>query len=132
MDPYKGEVICMKKKSILLSVSILLVLFLLIWAKPLLTQEKNTISVLSGVLKLAGSDQEFVKYDEDTGLLYYISETEANENLLTSLPVLTGYELSDQMGSGYLFTQKENPENQVIVSGTQFSRCYRLWKIPRR
>lgn len=121
----------MKNRSILLSVSLLLVLFLLILARPLLTQEKNTVSVLSGILKLALSSDEFVQYDEDPDLLYYISETEANENLLTSLPVLEGYTLSDQMGSGYLFTQEENPENQVIVSGTQFSRFYRLWKIPR-
>lgn len=121
----------MKKRSILLSVSLLLMLFLLIWARPLLTQEKNTFSVLSGVLKLTLSSDEFVQYDEDPDLLYYISETEANENLLTSLPVLTGYELIDQMGSGYLFTQKENPEEKVMVSGTQFSRYYRLWKIPK-
>lgn len=122
----------MKKRSILLSVSFLLVLFLLIWARPLLTQEKNTVYVLSGILKLALSSDEFVQYDEDPDLLYYISETEANENLLTSLPVLTGYELIDQMGSGYLFTQQESPEEKVLVSGTQFSRYYRLWKIPKR
>ena len=121
----------MKKKPILLSVSLLLVLFLLIWVRPLLTQEKNTVSVLSGVLKLSLSSDEFVQYDEDPDLLYYISETEVEENLLTSLPVLNGYTLSDQMGSGYLFTQKENPEEKVMVSGTQFSRYYRLWKIPK-
>lgn len=106
-------------------------LFLLIWARPLLTQEKNTVSVLSGILKLALSGQEFVQYDEDPDLLYYISETEAEEDLLTSLPVLNGYTLSDQMGSGYLFTQEESPEEKVLVSGTQFSRYYRLWKIPK-
>ena len=131
MDPYKGEVICMKKKSILLSVSILLVIFLLILSKPLFTQEENTVSVLSGILKLTLSSDEFVQYDEDPDLLYYISETEADENLLTPLPVLKGYTLSEQMGSGYLFTQQESPEEKVLVSGTQFSRYYRLWKIPK-
>ena len=122
----------MKKRSILLSVSLLLVLFLLILARPLLTQEKNTVSVLSGVLKLTLSSDEFVQYDEDPDLLYYISETEAEEDLLASLPVLNGYTFSDQMGSGYLFTQQESPEEKVLVSGTQFSRYYRLWKIPKR
>lgn len=122
----------MKKRSILLSVSLLLMLFLLIWARPLLTQEKNTVSVLSGVLKLTLSSDEFVQYDEDPDLLYYISETEAEEDLLASLPVLNGYTFSDQMGSGYLFTQQESPEEKVLVSGTQFSRYYRLWKIPKR
>ena len=121
----------MKKRSILVSVSLLLVLFLLIWARPILTQEKNTVSVLSGILKLTLSGQEFIQYDEDPDLLYYISETEAEENLLTSLPVLNDYTLSDQMGSGYLFTQEESPEEKVLVSGTQFSRYYRLWKIPK-
>lgn len=121
----------MKKKPILLSVSLLLMFFLLIWARPLLTQEKNTVSVLSGVLKLSLSSDEFVQYDEDPDLLYYISETEAEEDLLTSLPVLKGYTLSEQMGSGYLFTQEKNLEETVLVSGTQFSRYYRLWKIPK-
>ena len=126
------EVMCMKKRTLLFSLLLLMVLFLLIGAKPLLTQEDNTVSVLSGALRLTFSDEDFLQYDEDAQQLYYISEAGADEALLSSLPILKGYAFTEQMGSGHIFSEERNPEERIIVSGTQFSRFYRLWKIPRR
>ncbi|MFH5836219.1 hypothetical protein ACHAL6_09100 [Proteiniclasticum sp. C24MP] len=122
----------MKKRTLLFSLLLLMAVFLLIGAKPLLTQEDHTVSVLSGALRLAFSDEDFLQYDEDAQQLYYISETGADEALLSSLPVLKGYAFTEQMGSGYIFTEENNQEHKVVVSATQFSRFFRIWKIPRR
>jgi len=120
----------MRKRYILFSFSLALLFFFLVWATPVLMQEDNTLSVLSGIVRLSLSDTEVVKYDDDGNTLYYISKSSLDEKLLESVLPDDGFVLTDQMGSGYIFSDGQDPSRQVVVTGTQFTRFYRLWKVP--
>lgn len=121
----------MKKKYVVLSFFLVLILILFVWAIPVLTQEDNTVSVLSGIVRLSISDSEIIQYDDDDRALYFVSKSSLDEKLIESVLPEDGFVLTDQMGSGYLFVDDEDPSNQLLVSGTQFTRFFRLWKIPK-
>ena len=120
----------MREKYILLSFSLALILLFFVWATPVLIQEDNTVSVLSGIARLTLSDAEIVQYDDDDKTLYYISKSSLDTKLIESVLPYEGFVLTDQMGSGYIFSDEQDPSRQVVIIGTQFSRFYRLWKIP--
>lgn len=121
----------MRKKYIVLSLMLILILFLSAWATPILRQEDNTFSVLSGIVRLSLTEAELVKYDEDDSVLYFISKSSLDEKQLESVFPHEGFDLTDQMGSGYIFTDVEESSRSVVVIGTQFTRFYRIWKIPK-
>ena len=120
----------MRKKYILLSFVLALTLLIFAWATPVLMQEDNTLSVLSGIVRLSLSDAEIVQYDHDDKTLYYISKSSLDAKLIESVLPDEGFVLTDQMGSGYIFSDEQDPSRQVVITGTQFTRFYRLWKIP--
>jgi len=120
----------MRKKYILLSFGLAMILLFGSWATPVLMQEDNTVSVLSGIVRLSLSGAEVVQYDHDDKTLYYISKSSLDVKLLESVLPDEGFILTDQMGSGYIFSDVEDPSRQIVIIGTQFTRFYRIWKIP--
>lgn len=121
----------MKKRYILLSFGLLTLLFLFAWATPVLMQEDNTVSVLSGIVRLSFSESELVQYDNDDSTLYYISKSSLDEKRLESVFPDEEFVLTDQMGSGYIFSDRKDSSRKLVVIGTQFTRFYRIWKIPK-
>ena len=105
----------MKKRNFILAgiLVILIILFSMI-ATPILTQEDNTIAVLSGIAKLTFGKSEIVKYDNDESFAYYITKSELGEEPIESMLFDEYFVLSDQMGSAYIFT-KENDNSTMLI-----------------
>ena len=112
-----------KKKTILFSLVTLLVLSF-IFSYPVLFQEGNPIPLLKGMIRLSTNEEEIIKVFEEP--LWYMSVTRQGNSPLVSLMEDEGWNFQEQLGAGHVFSR----ENTVlIVTSTQYTRTYTIWKF---
>lgn len=120
--------IASKRKIIVIAVVALILMILFTGIYPLAKQEDNFISILKGIYRLNIYDCKIVEYDNSCEYVEYISETKDGEEPLIALLESEGWVFEDQMGSGYIF---KKDDVKITIQGTQFSRYFRIWKIPQ-
>lgn len=120
----------MKKRNYpFVGIVLFIVVVCLIIMMPILTQENNTIFVLSGVVKLTFGSDDIVEYDHDDSFKYYISKSETGEESIEELMYDDNFLLSDQVGSAFTFTDSDDSSKTIVVESRQFTRYYRLWQV---
>ncbi len=108
---------------------------ILIWLfsgimRPFLLQEDYGISVLSGIMKLTFSKSEIINYDNTEMMGCYVTESKRGKDIIDAMMYDLGFVFSEQMGSDYLYIHEGEQERKLIVSSRQFTRYYRIWKVP--
>jgi len=112
-----------RRKIIHFSLVTLLVLSY-IFSFPLLFQEGNPIPLLRGIIRLSTNEEEIIKVSEEP--LRYTSATRQGNAPLISLMEDEGWLFQEQLGAGHVFSR----ENTVlIVTSTQYTRTYTIWKF---
>ncbi len=113
------------------SIIIIFLVLSLIRLYPLLTQEENTLSVLSGILMLNIKNTDLYEYDSDSSFNYYLTKTQNGFEPIKLLVENDGWNLNDQAGSGFIFENSTDDKEKLTVGTIQFSRYYRLWTVPK-
>lgn len=98
---------------------------------PLMTQEENTLSVVNGIANLSLRDTAIFEYYTDSTTRYYISRTKDGDDPIRSMLENDGWSFVEQFGAGFLFEGSADEVDQRIVGSTQFSRYFRIWKVPQ-
>lgn len=120
-----------RNRTLLIGILIIASILVVIRIYPLLTQEENTVEVLSGIVNLNLRDTLIYEYDADTTTAYYISKSkDGNEPILLMLES-DGWSFVEQFGSGFLFEATRDASDRISVGSTLFSRYYRLWQVPQ-
>lgn len=116
----------MKKKTFI--IFIILILFLLILSivlyLPAIFQEGNPLPIIKGIVRLQLSDEKLISID----LYRYITRTEGSDDVIISFLDNKGWKFGEQFGSAYIFKKQSN---SLTIEGIQYSRYYRIWKIPK-
>ncbi|MFH1188977.1 MAG: hypothetical protein V1652_04005 [bacterium] len=109
-------------KKILIIISILFFTIFLMYSKPLF-QEGNPLPVLYGIAKLTFTHENIVQIPGDNNK--YITKNKDGRDYIISLMQEKGYTLSDQMGSGYRFENKD--KSAFLIEHRYYSRLYDIW-----
>jgi hypothetical protein len=119
-----------RSKKQLAGILIVLLLLISIQVYPLLTQEENTLLILSGIVQLNLNDVDIYEYDSDSATKYYIAKSKDGHDPIFKVLEDDGWTYREQFGSGFLFKKSSNETEQVTVGSIQFSRYFTLWKVP--
>lgn len=103
---------------------ILLLGIFIIFYSPIIFQEGNPWPQIKGMVQLTFCNKEVVKLD--IGENKYITKKDSPE-IIKSFMKDRGYELVEQMGSGYLFETESL--SRAVVTHRYYSRFYSLWTI---
>jgi|LGVF01.1.fsa_nt_gb hypothetical protein len=122
-----------KFKGLKLIIGLVILFLVLITAGvyPLLTQETNTLSVLNGIIKLNIKNLDTFEYDADSTSKQYITKSKDGFEAISNMLQLEGWVFKEQFGSGFLFEYSTDEKQKITIGSIQFSRYYRLWKIPQ-
>lgn len=113
----------MKKKTYIILLIIFLLILGLILYLPAIVQEGNPLPLVKGIIRLQLSDEKLISIDEDR----YITRTKGSDDVIISFLDNKGWKFTEQFGSAYIF---KNQGNSITVEGKQYSRYFRIWKIP--
>jgi len=92
---------------------------------PVIFQEGNPCSQISGIIQLNFTNKDMVKLSSEEDK--YVTKSRNGADIIKAFMKEKGYEFNEQMGSGYLF---ESPtEKDVVVIHKYYSKYYSLWKI---
>jgi hypothetical protein len=119
-------------KKVLVVVILFLVLlfgFLVLRFGSALTQEGNTISILTSIMKLELSNNKYEKISDTKNKLTYVSDYKKNSPYRTAEQFMKekGWDFKEQIGSGLVF---EKSGEVIVIETRQFSRHYFLWSVP--
>jgi hypothetical protein len=120
-----------KKRLIGITILLSVLISISIHLHPLLTQEKNTVSILSGIVQLNQKELDIFEYDSDNTTKYYITRTKDKFEPAFLMFENEGWIYKEQFGSGFLFQNSSKEEEKLTVGSIQFSRYYVLWKVPQ-
>lgn len=121
----------LRNKKLLIGLFILFLVLIAIRMYPLLTQEENTLSILNGIVKLTLKDLDIYEYDSDSTFAYYLTKRKDDYKPICLLLENAGWTFKEQFGSGFLFEHSTGDLKNLTVGSTQFSRYFRLWKVPQ-
>lgn len=113
----------MKKTIIILLIIILLAGIIV--GFPVIFQEGNPLPILKGIIKLGVSDDNIVQISNEPRV--YISKASVRNIPLIELIGKEGWNFEEQLGSGYIFSRDSK---KLVVGSVQYTRRYRIWKIP--
>ncbi|MCF6409363.1 hypothetical protein [Pseudalkalibacillus salsuginis] len=120
----------MRKLLLSLSIGILSIVFLLLYAAPILFQEGNPAPLLTAIMKLEKTDEGYIQYTETEMKKKYISKNNRENRYQVVKEVLEakGWSYEEQAGSGLIF---EKGNNELIVDTKLYSSYYYLWSLPK-
>ncbi|MFA5917821.1 MAG: hypothetical protein WC850_06325 [Candidatus Gracilibacteria bacterium] len=108
----------------------LLILFLIIFSllfiifKNAISQEGNPFPIVKAIVYIPFSDYGFSSYSEGK----YITNAPYSGERLELYMYNKGYDLKEQLGSGYFFKDKEG--KSITITGKMYSRFFRVFYIP--
>lgn len=111
-------------KKIFLIILILLLIFsafFLFLYYPVIFQEKDFGHQVKGIYQLEFSGRDLVKLRDGK----YLTKSERGESLMMEFMDSLGYNLTERMGSAYLFVSWDG--DQATLVHRQYSRHYSLW-----
>lgn len=111
----------MKKKFLIILLFILIVFIL---TMTLISQERNPILLIKGIIELNTGNEEFIKLSENP--IQYICKVEKGEEKLINFMKNDGWKFIEQNGSGYFFKKKDK---SIIIKSSNFTKRYLIWKI---
>lgn len=112
-----------KKIFLIMLLAILIIGILIIY--PILFQEGNPIPIIKGIIGLSSSNNDIVKISDEPKR--YITKIIKDNTPIIELMDNEGWKFDDQAGSGYIFSKDDNI---IVVSSVQYTKNYRIWKIP--
>lgn len=96
-----------------------------------LTQEKNTITILSCVMKLEIWNRDYEQVADEDHNYRYISKNmggESRNDVVKNFMLQKGWDFKEQMGSALIFHKNDRT---ITVGTRQFSKHYFLWDVPK-
>jgi hypothetical protein len=114
-----------KIKLFILGLTVLCFILAFSFFSPVIFQEGSPTPLIGGIIKLNFTDQKIVKLDEDRGK--YLTKSKGGKNVLINKLNKEGYKFIEQMGSGYLFRNKNL--DILLVSRRSYSRFYSIWNV---
>lgn len=119
-------------KKILIVLILLLVLllgFIGLRFGAALTQEGNPIPIVTSIMKLELSNNDYQLFSETPNENRYVSETgDYRYDAVKEFMKGKGWEYKEQMGAGLVFEM--NGEITIIVT-RQYSKYYFIWNVPK-
>lgn len=115
-----------KNKKFLL-VTALVILLIGIFAfmyAPVIFQEGNPWPQIKGIVQLTFGGSDMVKLSGSDNK--YLTKSQGGPMVVDTFMKNSGYEYTDQMGSGYFY---KSSDKTVVLTRRQYSRFYTIWTI---
>lgn len=109
-------------KKLILATALLLIISLFFFSSIFL-DTNNPFPVIGGIIKLSFSHENIVKIPFSSN--EYITKGK-DKVVISEIMKTRGYELVDQLGSGYAFENK-NSKTRIFIVDRHFSRFYNIW-----
>lgn len=113
------------KKLICIIGIISIIVIVSIFLKPIIFQKGNPIPLMNGILKLSTKKYDIVEVSKEP--IRYITKTSDADSLIKDKMKEDGWDLKDQLGSAYLFTNKDS--DTLLVESVQYTEKYTIWTI---
>ncbi|MFA7662332.1 MAG: hypothetical protein WCX88_00245 [Patescibacteria group bacterium] len=87
-------------------------------------QEGNPWPEVKGIIKLNFTKADIVKLAGSDNK--YLTKSNGGPKIIDDLMKSKGYEITDQMGSGYFY---KSSDGDVVLTRRQYSRFYTIWNL---